>query len=39
MSGSEYIPPYRITPTVISLVEQIGEALGVFSVSANADSF
>ena len=34
---SDYKPPYIITPTMIGLIEQIGEALGVFARSADAD--
>lgn len=37
MSKIEYAPPYRITPTIITLIEQIGEALGVFALSADAE--
>lgn len=34
---SEYVPPYKITPTITSLIEQIGEALGVISSHADAE--
>jgi len=34
---SDYKPPYTITPTMIGLIEQIGEALGVFALSADAE--
>ncbi len=37
MSKSEYVPPYRITPTITSLIEQIGEALGVISFGADTE--
>jgi hypothetical protein len=30
-------PPYQITPKIITLIEQIGEALGTLSVRADAD--
>ena len=31
-----YKPPYKITPKIITLIEQIGEALGVLALSADA---
>lgn len=34
---SDYNPPYTITPTMIGLIEQIGETLGVFALSVDAD--
>lgn len=34
---SDYKPPYTITPTMIGLIEQIGEALGFFALSADAE--
>lgn len=37
MSNCDYVPPYTITPTMIGLIEQIGEALGVFALSADAE--
>lgn len=37
MSKSDYVPPYKITPTIVSLIEQIGEALGVFALRANTE--
>ncbi len=35
MSEDEYAPPYRITPTIITLIEQIGEMLGRLSFSSD----
>lgn len=35
MGNDPYTPPYSITPAILTLVEQIGEALGRFSVVAN----
>ncbi len=32
-----YKPPYTITPTMIGLIEQIGEALGIFALSIDAE--
>ncbi len=37
MSEDEYKPPYKITPRIITLIEQIGEMLGALSGSANTD--
>jgi Fic family protein len=37
MVMSDYKPPYKITPTMISLIEKIGEALGVFALSSAAE--
>ena len=37
MSENEYKPPYKITPKIITLIEQIGEMLGSLSLSANSD--
>ena len=37
MSEDAYMPPYTITPTMIGLIEQIGEALGVFALSVDEE--
>jgi len=36
MSENEYKPPYEITPKIITLIEQIGEALAALALSAEA---
>jgi len=38
MSKNEYCPPYKITPKIITLIEQIGEMLGKLSLSADAEN-
>lgn len=37
MTEKTYLPKYTITPKIITLIEKIGESLGVFSVRANAE--
>ncbi|MCK4564991.1 MAG: hypothetical protein KAU94_10005 [Verrucomicrobia bacterium] len=32
-----YKPPYKITPKIITLIEQIGEALGVLALRAEVN--
>lgn len=32
-----YVPPYKITPKITTLIEQIGEVLGTLSVSVDSD--
>ena len=38
MSENEYKPPYKITPKMITRIEQIGELLGLLSLSANVEN-
>jgi Fic family protein len=38
MSENEYAPPYKITPKIITLIEQIGEMLGTLSLSADLEN-